>query len=1433
MTSHPTSRRPSVSSALTPGEMLIWTGQRLEPEAPLYNMALALDIAGTIDARALQEALARVVREADALRTVVRLERGAPVRAVLDDVHIEIDIVRIPGSGEVDETVRGLLEGRTRRVFALDRPMTDVALFQFDSERSILYLNQHHLITDASSTGVLYRRLAAEYRSILGEGRRTPGSVLQNGDISQNADSVLQHADSIPQFSDYVERLVALRDSEEFQRARAYWVTAPSARDTPTRFYGTPGIGSGRTRRIRLALSAARASALNALIERKAFRALTAEHSRFLVFSTVLAAWHARVSDQTEVAIGTPSHNRTTAHDRDTLGLFIELYPLRLTLSEDETFNSLASKVAGSTLDMLRHVVPGAGTTSNARDFSVVLNYITARIGDFAGLPASADWVHSGFGDREHVLRLQVHDFDDSGIPTLDFDLDVATFGDVERGWVIDHFFVLFDSLVADPERRISAVPLAASPEETDMPVHGPAAPYAAGVLRRFSEWVSRAPAAVAVVEGEREVSYGELATLACSLAERLIAEGLGAGDVVGICLDRGVAQISAMLGVLTAGAVYMPLDPSHPDARLSRQVQDAGAALVLTTSARMSRVEAWGVQAQSYGGPASGGGPDTHEGQAAHREALSDLQPVIDRLLSTETWTDELAYVLYTSGSTGRPKGVEVTRAALDDYVGWASRVYDRGNRLTWAYFTSPAYDLSVTSIFTPLTSGGVVVCYPERHEAPGLLVRDVVTSDRVDVLKLTPSHLELLRDMDCSRSRIRILISGGEDLRAPVAMRAHESFAGRAEIYNEYGPTEATVACMIHSFDPENDSTGSVPIGVPADNARIYVLGPGGAPTVRGESGEICVAGPRVARGYRGRPELTNASFTADPFVPGGRMYRTGDMGRWLPGGVLEFLGRSDDQVKVGGVRLEIGEVAAAVMRHEGVREATALLTRGGASRRCHRCGLEAAHPEAHLDEQLLCAVCAQFESDRDRVSGYFGTTEELSELLEDARARSSGEHDCIMLYSGGKDSTYALCRIVELGANPLVFLLDNGFISDLAKDNVRRVTELLGLELVVGSTSHMPGIFAESLQRFSNVCQGCFKTVYTLALNLAVERGIGAIVTGLSRGQIFETRLADLYRARTFDPEVVDRTILDARKAYHRMDDSVASLLAIDGREIDDVLDEVTFVDFYRYSDVELDELLAYVKERTPWIRPTDTGRSTNCLINEAGIFVHHSERGFHNYALPYSWDVRLGHKERDAAVAELDDDLNPAAIRRMLDQVGYRERPSTGQEGRLIAYYTGTEVSAAELRRVVACHLPEAVVPRTFVHLDAMPLTDGGKVDRDRLPVPDQDRPAMGVPFVEAHTPVQETIAVIWADALGLAKVGIHDDFFELGGESLRCVQIAAAAREAGLEFSPRDLFANPTVARLSEVAQSLRPDAALGPAAVTPEELESLAREFGA
>jgi tyrocidine synthetase-3 len=294
----------------------------------------------------------------------------------------------------------------------------------------------------------------------------------------------------------------------------------------------------------------------------------------------------------------------------------------------------------------------------------------------------------------------------------------------------------------------------------------------------------------------------------------------------------------------------------------------------------------------------------------------------------NSDATPDDLAYVIYTSGSTGEPKGVEISHRSLVNYVWWAKNQYVRDETLAFALYSSLAFDLTVTSIFTPLITGNRIVIY--REDGGSSAIEEILKDNKVGVLKLTPSHLALMKIQDNSQSRIRRLIVGGEQFETELATEVLRSFDGNVEIINEYGPTEATVGCMIHRFDPAQDTQAFVPVGRPAANAQIYVLDDDLKPVAENVLGEMYLAGDGLARGYLKRATLTAEKFIDNPFTSGQRMYRTGDLARWLPHGIIEYVGRKDGQVKYHGHRVELNEIKRALNRHPQIRDSVIVIAR-----------------------------------------------------------------------------------------------------------------------------------------------------------------------------------------------------------------------------------------------------------------------------------------------------------------------------------------------------------------------------------------------------------------------------------------------------------------------------------------------------------------------
>jgi acyl carrier protein len=462
-----------------------------------------------------------------------------------------------------------------------------------------------------------------------------------------------------------------------------------------------------------------------------------------------------------------------------------------------------------------------------------------------------------------------------------------------------------------------------------------------------------------------------------------------------------------------------------------------------------------------------------------------------------------------------------------------------------------------------------------------------------------------------------------------------------------------------------------------------------------------------------------------------------------------------------------------------------------------------LPSNYPTGKFDERGVCNYCLSFEDYRENAGKYFKTPADFKKLIDQSKAKRQGEYDCLMLLSGGKDSTYALAQLVGMGVKVLAYTLDNGYISEAAKGNIKRVVNVLGVDHVFGKTAAMNEIFVDSLQKYSNVCNGCFKTIYTLSTKVAFNKKIPFIVTGLSRGQFFETRLTEELFLKD-DVETIDKTILEARKSYHRVDDAVKRLLDTSIFNEDSVFEKVQFLDFYRYFDVDFEEMMNYLDKHLPWIRPTDTGRSTNCLINQVGIYIHKKEHGYSNYAFPYSWDVRMGHKTREVSLDEINEEIDENEVTRILGEIGYSSK-NVNSDKNLVAYYTAdTDISTADLRNHLKNYLPDYMIPNYFKCVESFPLTSNGKVDRKALQHLADISKEEHTNYIAPETEFEKILSEIWSEVLQIEKIGVHDNFLDLGGNSLAAIRITSRVNNTfDLNLPLNTVFENPNILQLAE------------------------------
>ena len=466
-----------------------------------------------------------------------------------------------------------------------------------------------------------------------------------------------------------------------------------------------------------------------------------------------------------------------------------------------------------------------------------------------------------------------------------------------------------------------------------------------------FEQQVARTPSNTAVIFEGRQTRYFELNERANRIAHYLRKRGVGPDAIVGVCLDRSPEMVEALIGVWKAGGAYIPLDPSYPMDRLSFMINDAQTPFLLTQEKYRPLFASLGIDAIYI------------DSNGSELESQSSDNP------TTLINPTHLAYVMYTSGSTGRPKGVMVVHSGLVNYLWWAIQNYAVEPGPWVPVHTSISFDLTVTSLFVPLMTGGTVELLVEDAGAQNLVIA-LKTRGNKGLVKITPSHLALLnRQVDPAQASgmARVFVIGGEALLADN-LRIWREHAPGTRLINEYGPTEAVVGCCVYEVQAEDSASGPVPIGRPINNTAMYVLDKDLHPVPVGEVGEFYIAGVGIARGYLNRPELTEERFLPDPFsgIPGGKMYKTGDLGRYRTDGILDYLGRTDDQVKIHSYRIELGEIEAVLSAHPNVQSCAVLAQEDGVGVKT-LVGYVVGSATDELNSSLLRSFL------RDRLPGY----------------------------------------------------------------------------------------------------------------------------------------------------------------------------------------------------------------------------------------------------------------------------------------------------------------------------------------------------------------------------------------------------------------------------------------------------------------------------
>ncbi|MYU07840.1 amino acid adenylation domain-containing protein [Streptomyces sp. SID8366] len=1436
------SRRPVLRRLARPARLplsyaqrRLWFLDRLHGPGASYNEHIALRFEGPLDRPALRAALHDVVVRHEVLRTVFPDEGGEPYQHVLGPAGSRPDL---PLSTVTEDGLADALRHAADVPFDLSRqaPLR-AALFRPAPGTHVLLLVTHHIASDGWSLGPLARDLALAYRA------RHAGRAPDRPELP------VQYAD----YTLWQRALLGDPDAPDSLHSRqlAHW--RKELDGLPERL-PLPGERAARDRRAGGQDASGRGGTVPFTCDAELHRALlelAREHrcTLFMVVRAGLAVLLTRLGAGHDIPLGVASAGRGDPALDDLVGFFVNTLLLRTDTRGNPTFRALLEQVRETGLAAAEHqdlpfdrLVEDLNPRRAGHDqplFQVMLAFQNTAHADWdfgAGLtvtPHAVERDRARFDLALSVTELHTADGAPGGLRgELEYSLDLFEAASAHR--LAARLTAALRTAASDPDRRIDHYDLLTEEERHRPPATAaPALPEPRAALDLFEERALRAPDAVAVCfEGQR-VSYGELDARAGRLAHRLAARGTGPDDVVAAVLDRSVELIVAVLAAWKTGAAFLPVDPRYPAARIAHILTDARPALLLTaarttppdeaSAASVPRLDVLDAEREDPARPATGPDPARRPCPDPERRPRPD----------------HLAYVIYTSGSTGTPKPVAVTRAGYANLVAHQAATLNVGPESRVLQFASAGFDAFFWEVGMALTAGAALVLAPAARLLPGPDLARLADEHAISHLTVPPAVLGALPPD--ALPGVTTVVVAGEACGAELAARWSR---GRV-LRNGYGPSETTV-CATMSEPLRGDGTVP-PIGDPVRGTRVHVLDELLRPVPTGVTGELYVAGAGLARGYRGRPGRTAERFVADPYgPPGTRAYRTGDLARRTSDGRLEFVGRADDQVKLRGHRIELGEVEAHVAAADGVAQAAVVLR------------------EDRLGEPAIVAYVVPEAPPGPADGGESGRVEDWRRLHEAVYtapgAADPGEDD----FTGWHDSRDGTPIPVE-------------DMREWRDATVRRIRELRParvLEIGVGS-----GLLLTELAPHTAEYWGLdFSAGAIRRLRPRVDR------LGLPDGRVV-LRRQTAHDATGIPAGHFDVVVLNSVAQYFpsggylaRVLDAAGRALAPGGRVFVGDVRNLRLRDRARPADdggardvpellVDPDYFAAYA---------AGSGRFTTCdvrlkrgeRINELTALRYDAVLG----TGPAPDDPAPGLVLRWGADARTPDTVagiartrrparftvtgvpnarvtgylpgparsrragaDPEHLARLGEELGYAvalrwpadgddtrfdaeftaggvipDRPVRHPGHRDLARYVSAPRTAADehrvraaVRRRVAAFLPDFMMPSAVVVLDRLPLGPHGKTDRAALPAPPTARPDGPTAPRRPRTDREKALCAMYAELLGLDEVGTDESFFDLGGHSLLATRLVSRIRaDLGIDVPVGTLFDAPRVADLA-------------------------------
>ncbi len=878
----------------------LWYLEQLSPDRVVYNTPSAHRLTGELDEQAFEQAFREIVRRQATLRTIIEADDETPMQRVLDSVPVSLfpaEDLSALDEQERERVLAGRLEQLTNQPFNLTQgPLFRVRLFRLSERQHVMFFMPHHIIWDGWSFDLFYKEMGLLYGAF--HERRPsplPELAVDYGDFAAWHLDWVQGEELSAQVEHWKQRLAGQLEPLDL----------PLDHSRPARASAT---GSTEWVRVEKDLTDAVGEA--------------GRHADATLFMTLLAAYGVllhRMSGQREIVIGLPFRNRDSGELEAVMGFFVNMLPLRLNIDPSLPFIELVKTVREAVMDAFAY--PDVPFERLVHELKVPRDYSRSPIYQAVFSFQDVRQRLSRWGNLQHetMMLFQRGASDDIGLWFLAHDQGLSG-GLIYNSEIFEadtasrlrqRYLAILQSAAADPHVPVAALEVMAANERAEISALQPSpSPFDRQCLmhEHFERQCEQTPNEIAVRAGNHSMTYCQLEARANRIAHWLRIRGIGRGALVGLALDRGIDMLATLLGILKAGAGYVPLDPAFPQERLAFMVGDAGLAALVTQSAHASRFETPGLPVLAL------------DVLSAQVQSLSEARIGRD---GQSAEPESAAYVIYTSGSTGKPKGVQVPHRAVANFIAAMQQRpgIDAGDRLVAV--TTLSFDIAVLELMLPLSVGAEVVLADRETASDGHALMQLLGDSDATLMQATPATWHLLIEAGWKGGGGFKVLCGGEPL-APDLALALQMRSG--QVWNLYGPTET---CVWSSAWLVRNPELAISIGTPIANTTIWILDQQQRLCPIGVPGEICIGGEGVATGYLNRPELTGQRFIADPFSdrPGARLYRTGDRGRWRANGTLEHLGRFDFQVKVRGYRIEPGEIEAALVAHPEVMQAVVI--------------------------------------------------------------------------------------------------------------------------------------------------------------------------------------------------------------------------------------------------------------------------------------------------------------------------------------------------------------------------------------------------------------------------------------------------------------------------------------------------------------------------